>query len=156
MPREKAIWNANGGFVSVLLTHLLLLLLLLLKHRKLKHNGLSRGRCWKSAFDVQLIWNCREAAQTCILRRPSATSSFTTDRDVTTEAIISSSILRFVYCLQYATTERHCQELIMLGTRPINKKLSCRRDRAMLCHWIFYKSLKFTQDQWKWHSWEGC
>ena len=30
MPRGKAIWNANGGFVSVLLTHLLLLLLLLL------------------------------------------------------------------------------------------------------------------------------
>ena len=64
--------------------------LLSLKQRKLKHNGLSLGRCWKSAFDVQLIWNCREAAQTCILRRPSASSSFTTDRDVTTEAIISS------------------------------------------------------------------
>ena len=30
VPRGKAIWNANGGFVSVLLTHLLLLLLLLL------------------------------------------------------------------------------------------------------------------------------
>ena len=29
MPRGKAIWNANGGFVSVLLTHLLLILLLL-------------------------------------------------------------------------------------------------------------------------------
>ena len=27
VPRGKAIWNANGGFVSVLLTHLLLLLL---------------------------------------------------------------------------------------------------------------------------------
>ena len=26
MTRGKAIWNANGGFVSVLLTHLLLLL----------------------------------------------------------------------------------------------------------------------------------
>jgi len=25
VPRGKAIWNANGGFVSVLLTHLLLL-----------------------------------------------------------------------------------------------------------------------------------
>ena len=27
VPRGKAVWNANGGFVSVLLTHLLLLLL---------------------------------------------------------------------------------------------------------------------------------
>jgi len=26
VPREKAVWNANGGFVSVLLTHLLLFL----------------------------------------------------------------------------------------------------------------------------------
>ena len=25
VPRGKAVWNANGGFVSVLLTHLLLL-----------------------------------------------------------------------------------------------------------------------------------
>jgi len=28
VPRGKAIWNANGGFVSVLLTHLLLIYLL--------------------------------------------------------------------------------------------------------------------------------
>jgi len=28
VPRGKAIWNANGGFVSVLLTHLLLTYLL--------------------------------------------------------------------------------------------------------------------------------
>jgi len=25
VPRGKAVWNANGGFVSVLLTHLFLL-----------------------------------------------------------------------------------------------------------------------------------
>ena len=30
VPRGKAIWNANGGFVSVLLTHLLLFFCVLL------------------------------------------------------------------------------------------------------------------------------
>jgi len=38
VPRGKAIWNANGGFVSVLLTHLLLLLLHHLIDHKRLHN----------------------------------------------------------------------------------------------------------------------
>ena len=35
VPRGKAVWNANGGFVSVLLTHLLQLNLHTLKYRRL-------------------------------------------------------------------------------------------------------------------------
>jgi len=36
VPRGKVIWNANGGFVSVLLTHLLQLNLHTLKYRRLR------------------------------------------------------------------------------------------------------------------------
>jgi len=51
VPRGKAIWNANGGVVSVLLTHLLLLLLPIVGHtgyRFLPHNA---AYCVETAKD---------------------------------------------------------------------------------------------------------
>ena len=43
MPRGKAVWNANGGFVSVVLTHLFFIYFLWLPYAPAQVNGGSRN-----------------------------------------------------------------------------------------------------------------
>jgi len=130
-PRGKAVWNANGGFVSVLLTHLLIFVRLSSLTPIVKRVNV------QNLISSLYALSCEQSFRTRLLISTEYTN--VTDRQTTLrwhrQGLCIPSRRKNAKTLHHAATERHFAAW-------------CYASTAISYHIISYH-IKFTHNTWK-------